>query len=536
MPREFGITTTVLGHGWARSARRWTIFPWVLILVGGLTAPLSPATAGPADCNGNGIPDECDLDCNAPDCGLPGCGESQDCDDNEVLDECEPNGDCNNNGIQDICDIADGTSLDCNRNRIPDECDLPGVIPPARIPFEFAPFSLDWEDFADGESATGTVGLPWPVQISGETFTAFEQDSNGYVEMLRAGESPYGHGLGCVGELINDGDPTHTFLMAAYDDLGSLCNFRGGYGYDIQDDRVVFYWNTETFWDLCFGGPIVFQMVLYSDGRVQWNFDSAFYFQWHCDLFSGIYLGYDRQELLQIYREFIPQQKSWLSEPLREPPDCNENGMPDACDFADGTSQDCNGNGTPDECDIADGLSLDCQGDGIPDECPLTGIIESFWVAKDGLWSVQSNWCPLLVPDNGPEELFDVLIDGSKTEVTLDISPTILEESSLGLVQEYVNLEIRGIIGEYDGALRHLKAEEDNPKLLLWLGSSIGNLERCDAADFLRWVAETMLSDDRLLVGIDLRKERAVLERAYDDSRGVTARFNKNILTRINRE
>lgn len=120
--------------------------------------------------------------------------------------------------------------------------------------------------------------------------------------------------------------------------------------------------------------------------------------------------------------------------------------------------------------------------------------------------------------------------------IPIDISPTILEESSLGLVQEYVNLEIRGIIGEYDGALRHLKAEEDNPKLLLWLGSSIGNLERCDAADFLRWVAETMLSDDRLLVGIDLRKERAVLECAYDDSRGVTARFNKNILTRINRE
>jgi len=65
------------------------------------------------DCNGNGVPDECDLD----------SGASQDCNINHVPDECEPQQDCNSNGIQDICDIAAGTSQDCTHNGVPDECE-----------------------------------------------------------------------------------------------------------------------------------------------------------------------------------------------------------------------------------------------------------------------------------------------------------------------------------------------------------------------------------------------------------------------------
>ncbi|MGE3181115.1 MAG: hypothetical protein AB7N71_05745 [Phycisphaerae bacterium] len=72
------------------------------------------------DCNNNGIPDECDIDCGS--CGLPGCGQSSDCNGNLIPDECEP--DCNNNGIPDECDITSGFSLDCNGNGIPDSCDL----------------------------------------------------------------------------------------------------------------------------------------------------------------------------------------------------------------------------------------------------------------------------------------------------------------------------------------------------------------------------------------------------------------------------
>jgi hypothetical protein len=78
------------------------------------------------DCNNNGIPDECDINCAA--CGnQPGCGMELDCNNNLIPDSCEiANGaaDCNGNGVPDECDIAGGNSQDCNGNGVPDECDL----------------------------------------------------------------------------------------------------------------------------------------------------------------------------------------------------------------------------------------------------------------------------------------------------------------------------------------------------------------------------------------------------------------------------
>jgi len=120
--------------------------------------------------------------------------------------------------------------------------------------------------------------------------------------------------------------------------------------------------------------------------------------------------------------------------------------------------------------------------------------------------------------------------------VPVDISHTMLEESSLTLLEEYAHLEIVAIAGEYHDGLRQLRAVVEGPKLILWLGSNVGNFERAEAARFLRRVQDTMSPSDRLLVGIDLRKDRAILEKAYDDSQGITAQFNLNILARINCE
>jgi dimethylhistidine N-methyltransferase len=125
---------------------------------------------------------------------------------------------------------------------------------------------------------------------------------------------------------------------------------------------------------------------------------------------------------------------------------------------------------------------------------------------------------------------------GAVRYVPVDISHTMLKESSLALLEAYPNLEIVAVAGEYHDGLRQLNAMAAGPKLILWLGSNIGNFERAEAAQFLRRVRDTLSPVDRLLVGIDLRKDRAVLERAYDDSQGVTAQFNLNILARINRE
>ncbi len=126
--------------------------------------------------------------------------------------------------------------------------------------------------------------------------------------------------------------------------------------------------------------------------------------------------------------------------------------------------------------------------------------------------------------------------DGALRYVPVDISRAMLEESSMRLMEEYPAVEITAIAGDYHDGLRQLKVEADRPKLILWLGSNVGNMERREAASFVRAVRDTMSPWDRLLVGIDLRKDAAVLQEAYDDSAGITARFNRNILARINRE
>ncbi len=122
--------------------------------------------------------------------------------------------------------------------------------------------------------------------------------------------------------------------------------------------------------------------------------------------------------------------------------------------------------------------------------------------------------------------------------VPLDINRAVLEESASHLLRDYPRLAITALAAEYHEGLSLLPTVVAGPesRLILWLGSNIGNFDRPDAASFLGGVAGHMASRDRLLAGIDLRKERTVLERAYDDAAGVTARFNKNLLVRINRE
>jgi len=125
---------------------------------------------------------------------------------------------------------------------------------------------------------------------------------------------------------------------------------------------------------------------------------------------------------------------------------------------------------------------------------------------------------------------------GSLTFVPIDISHTMLQASAESLLAEYPDLNVHAIAGEYEAGLRWLEEAAPSPRLILWLGSSVGNLDRGSAAEFLSQVARSLGPQDRLLLGVDLRKSSRVLERAYDDDAGVTARFNLNLLTRINRE
>jgi dimethylhistidine N-methyltransferase len=120
--------------------------------------------------------------------------------------------------------------------------------------------------------------------------------------------------------------------------------------------------------------------------------------------------------------------------------------------------------------------------------------------------------------------------------VPVDISAEMLAQTAEALAREYPRLTVEPLVGEYAEAMARLRAERQGPMLVLFLGSNLGNFRPEEAVEFLRRIRAMMASDDRLLLGLDLRKDRAVLEAAYDDAAGVTARFNLNLLRRINRE
>ncbi len=117
----------------------------------------------------------------------------------------------------------------------------------------------------------------------------------------------------------------------------------------------------------------------------------------------------------------------------------------------------------------------------------------------------------------------------------IDISE-ILAESSEILLSEYDNLHITGIIDTYEGGLEFLKSYDSKKNLIIFLGSSFGNFSPDDGVEFLRKIHSTIKSGDLFLIGLDLVKDSSVLESAYNDSAGVTAQFNLNVLSRINDE
>jgi len=126
--------------------------------------------------------------------------------------------------------------------------------------------------------------------------------------------------------------------------------------------------------------------------------------------------------------------------------------------------------------------------------------------------------------------------DKAPTYIPIDISRDMLAQSAAGLLRQFPSLDITALAAEYSDALDHAAVAYDGPRCVIWLGSSIGNLERADAVAFVSQIRDHLKPHDRLLIGIDLKKDAATLEAAYDDAQNVTARFNTNILRRINRE
>jgi L-histidine N-alpha-methyltransferase len=119
--------------------------------------------------------------------------------------------------------------------------------------------------------------------------------------------------------------------------------------------------------------------------------------------------------------------------------------------------------------------------------------------------------------------------------IPIDVSD-ILIEGSKNLIHEFNNISVTGIISEYEKGLSLLAQIEDHPKLLLFLGSSIGNFEDDEIITLMQNISDALYENDYVLIGFDLEKDEKILNRAYNDAAGITSAFNKNILHRINRE
>jgi L-histidine N-alpha-methyltransferase len=130
--------------------------------------------------------------------------------------------------------------------------------------------------------------------------------------------------------------------------------------------------------------------------------------------------------------------------------------------------------------------------------------------------------------------LLDALSGALETYVPVDVSGDFLSAAADQLVAEYPALSVQPIVADYERHLGQLPG--GTRRLTAFLGGTIGNMEPGERVSFLGGLRATMGPGDALLIGADLVKEPQRLVRAYDDARGVTADFNRNVLRVINRE
>lgn len=208
--------------------------------------------------------------------------------------------------------------------------------------------------------------------------------------------------------------------------------------------------------------------------------------------------------------------------------------------------------------DVLDGLTrpfkelppkhfYDTEGSRLFDE--ICGLPEYYPTRTER--SILATHAKAIVDDTGAVELVELgsgvptktrlLLDAMAAAGTLDryvpfdVSEAVVRASAEHLVEAYPGLRVHGVIGDFE---RHLAAipPAEGPRLIVFLGSTIGNFLPGSRRRFLSAIARRLRAQDRLLLGTDLVKDPQVLEAAYNDSAGVTAHFNRNVLAVLNRE
>jgi L-histidine Nalpha-methyltransferase len=165
--------------------------------------------------------------------------------------------------------------------------------------------------------------------------------------------------------------------------------------------------------------------------------------------------------------------------------------------------------------------------------------------------SILNRHAPAIVAHSGAAELVELGSGtASKTHALLyamagagtlrryipfDVDESVVEACAVELVEQYPGLRVHGVVGDYEHHLERLPAAAEGAgRLFAFLGGTIGNLYPDERAEFLARLRELMRPSDGLLIGTDLVKDREVLEAAYNDSAGVTAEFNRNVLRVVN--
>lgn len=147
--------------------------------------------------------------------------------------------------------------------------------------------------------------------------------------------------------------------------------------------------------------------------------------------------------------------------------------------------------------------------------------------------------CAIVEFGSGSSRKTRILIDHMNdlaAYVPIDIADTALNEAAERLEGHYPELAILPVHADFNQEIALPETVTDVPKIGFFPGSTIGNLSRDGAQDFLANSAELLGDDGSLVIGVDLKKDEKILTAAYDDAQGVTAEFNLNLLDRINRE
>jgi len=171
------------------------------------------------------------------------------------------------------------------------------------------------------------------------------------------------------------------------------------------------------------------------------------------------------------------------------------------------------------------------------DEYYPTRAEREILVARAGEIAAVTGARTLVELGSGSSEKTRYLLDALtelETYVPVDVSESALRQAGEALIAERPGLGVHALIADFTGGLA--LPGTPGPRLVAFLGGTIGNLLPAERAGFLSSVRALLSPGDALLLGTDLVKDKSVLVPAYDDAAGVTAAFNKNVLTVVNRE